>query len=75
MLASPAPSIVLGRKTTYLYLWTQQGKEREGQIEKVALIYIYIYTIMCKTAVKQITSEKLLYNTGSPVCHSDNLEG
>ena len=24
-------------------LWTQRGKERVGQIEKVALKYIYIY--------------------------------
>ena len=36
---------------------TQWGKERVGQIEKVALKYIHYH-------VKQIASGKLLYNTG-----------
>ena len=37
------------------------GKERLGQIEKVALAYYY---------VKQLVSGTLMYNTGSPACHS-----
>ena len=47
---------------------TQQGKERVGQIETVALIpiYIHIYTIYIIPCVKQIAigKLKLLYNTG-----------
>ena len=47
---------------------TQQGKERVGQIETVALIpiYIHICTIYIIPRVKQIAigKLKLLYNTG-----------
>ena len=43
-------------------LLTQLGKEKVGQMEKVALTYIHYYG-------KKIVGEKLLYNTGNPAWH------
>ena len=41
-------------------LWTQWGRERVRQMEKVAWTFILL------TCVKYLAGAKLLYNTGSP---------
>ena len=38
-------------------LWTQQGKERVGQIERIALTYIY--SAMCEIASRRLGQETL----------------
>ena len=45
-----------------------QQEKRVGQIERVALRYIYY-------RVKSTAPGKLLHSTGSSAQHSDNLEG
>ena len=50
-------------KLVEMDLWTQHGKVRVGQTEKVA----DIYTVL---SVKQMVSGKLLNNTRSPAWHS-----
>ena len=41
-------------------LWSQWGKERVGQMEKVAWTFILL------PCVNYLAGAKLLYNTGSP---------
>ena len=50
-------------------LWTNWGKERAGQMERVASTYIY--TTMCKW----IAAEKLLHKTVNPAWHSAMTRG
>ena len=45
-------------------LWTQRGKERVGQIEKVALKYIYIYITMCKIGFRGGSGGKKIHLQG-----------
>lgn len=49
-------------------LWTQPGKERAGEVEKVAQTYTHY-------RVEQMTSGKLPHNTELSLAPGDNLEG